>query len=124
MNYAIPGASRYRQVNTNPWMQALQNYSAADISEMNWSPNMGMEMFLQHANPAMNTAGTMRSMYDMLQQRFGFQSFQAMQQGQKGPNWVDYLGNLDWGRELARVAPSTRRDQPQRFMRPVRTITY
>jgi hypothetical protein len=123
-NYAVPGASRYKQVNTNPWMQALKGYTQGQTVEMNWSPYMGLEAFLQQSNPSQSGGATIRSMYDMMQQRYGLQSFNAMAKGEQNPNWVDYLKDFDYGREFARLTPATRREQPQKFMRPVRTVTY
>lgn len=123
-NYAVPGASRYQQVNTNPWMQALKNnYNDADQSEMTWSPYLGLEEFLRQTNPSTSTGATIRSMFDMMQQRHGMQNYQNMQAGVSGPRWTDYLRDFDWGREMARLPAGARKEQ-NKFMRPVRTVTY
>lgn len=111
-------------MNTNPWMQTLQNYSVADVSEMNWEPYRGLEMFLQAARPSQSHGATARSMLEMMQQGWNTQTFQNQQKGIQGPDWVNYLKDYDWDREFARLIPQSRREQPSKFMRPVRTITF
>jgi hypothetical protein len=105
-------------------MQALGGYSIGDRSEMNWSPYMGLESFLQNTRPSQAHGSTIRSMFDMMQQRHGFQGFQALQRGERGPDWVDFLKDFDYNREFARLTPASRKEQPNKFMSPVRTVTY
>lgn len=125
MNYAIPGQPQYQDIRVNPWAQQVQGYTDYMQMALNESPRTALEEFLRIINPSQTAQATIRAIAPMMQGRWDMQNLEQGQAGAFQPtNWADYLRDFDYDREFARMAPSQRREEPQRFTGRARTITY
>ena len=120
MNYAYGQNSQ--PFNLHPFTQQLAGLNQFQTGAYNSNPDLALETFIRSINPSLTQTDTLRRMFTSLQNQW--QSQQINNMSQSPQSFLDFLSKYNYGKEMASLDPSSRRENPQAFMRPVRTVTF
>jgi len=121
MNYAFQSPSLNQ--NQDWYSQRLRSLSPASRLTFENIPATGFEYWLSFLAPSLANETALRRLYNNFKDRY---AADVASRGAEGSNirWDDWLGGQDIDSELARQSTEFRGQQPSRFFRPARYVSF
>lgn len=120
MNYAFPGSG----YNQSPFQTSLPQMSHSSQIMFDQDPAAAYEYMLSWLRPSATDDSALRRLYNVMQTRYNSMKAEAGANVGSDTRWMDWLGQQDFNRELARMPRETRGDASMRFGRPARFINF
>jgi hypothetical protein len=126
MNYAYNPQS-YSGFSTAPfssWLQGLAPTQRQMVeSQFMLNPDLALQQLIDTTRPSNQNEELLRRMLPILRDRWSTKQLTSDNPLGMG-SFTDFLTSTNFNQEFARINPEARKERPNNFMRPVRTITF
>ena len=119
-NYAFPGSG----YDMSSFRNSLPNLSRASQLIFQEDPSAAYEYLLSWLRPTNADDSALRRLYNVFQTRYNMRQAEGAGQPGGDTTWLDWLGQQDYNRELARLPREVRGAASIRFGRPARFINF
>lgn len=121
MNYAFPGSTGY---DMSQFRQQSRDMSLPSQIMFDQDPAAAYEYMLSWLRPTSADDSALRRLYNVMQTRYNSAMAEAGASRGSDTRWLDWLGQQDFTRELARLPREARPNNAMRFGRPARFINF